>query len=89
MLRDGRSLHEAYGCDLDKLVEGDRVGVMRTSQVRKPCLIADKLIKQNIFYDCVHYLWESSFLLVYSFLLVFFMVLCHCIGLFCCGFSSH
>ena len=33
VLRDGRSLHEAYGCDLDKLVEGDRVGVMRTSQV--------------------------------------------------------
>ncbi|KAG0729695.1 Neuralized-like protein 4 [Chionoecetes opilio] len=32
VLRDGRSLHEAYGCDLDKLVEGDRVGVMRTSQ---------------------------------------------------------
>lgn len=35
VLRDGRSLHEAYGCDLDKLVEGDRVGVMRTSQVRE------------------------------------------------------
>ena len=33
VLRDGRSLLEAYGCDLDKLVEGDCVGVMRTSKV--------------------------------------------------------
>ncbi|KAF2354220.1 Transposase Tc1-like [Trinorchestia longiramus] len=30
VLRDGRSVMEAYGCDLDQLVEGDRVGVMRS-----------------------------------------------------------
>lgn len=35
VFRDGQSLHEAYGCDLDKLVEGDRVGVMRNSKVSK------------------------------------------------------
>ena len=34
VFRDGLSLHEAYGCDLDKLVEGDKVGVMKTSHVR-------------------------------------------------------
>lgn len=33
VFRDGQSLHEAYGCDLDKLVEGDKVGVMRNSRV--------------------------------------------------------
>ncbi|KAB7508105.1 Neuralized-like protein 4 [Armadillidium nasatum] len=32
VFRDGQSLHEAYGCDLDKLVEGDKVGVMRNSR---------------------------------------------------------
>ncbi|XP_037052050.1 neuralized-like protein 4 isoform X2 [Bradysia coprophila] len=32
ILKDGCSLVEAYGIDLDKLKEGDRVGVMRTSQ---------------------------------------------------------
>lgn len=32
ILKDGSSLVEAYGMDLDKLKEGDRVGVMRTSQ---------------------------------------------------------
>lgn len=32
VLKDGSSLVEAYGMDLDKLKEGDRVGVMRTSQ---------------------------------------------------------
>lgn len=31
VLQDGRSLVEEYGEDLDKLGEGDRVGVMRTS----------------------------------------------------------
>ena len=33
VLRDGKCLLEAYGSDLDKLVEGDRVGVMKTSKV--------------------------------------------------------
>ena len=33
LLRNGHSLQEAYGCDLDVLVEGDRVGVMRTAKV--------------------------------------------------------
>lgn len=33
ILKDGSSLVEAYGMDLDKLKEGDRVGVMRTSQM--------------------------------------------------------
>lgn len=32
ILKDGSSLVEAYGTDLDKLKEGDRIGVMRTSQ---------------------------------------------------------
>ena len=32
ILRDGRSINENYGTDLDKLEEGDRVGVLRTSQ---------------------------------------------------------
>ena len=32
ILRDGRSVNENYGTDLDKLEEGDRVGVLRTSQ---------------------------------------------------------
>ncbi|KAG8230351.1 hypothetical protein J437_LFUL000622, partial [Ladona fulva] len=32
ILKDGRPMVEAYGIDLSKLVEGDRVGVMRTSQ---------------------------------------------------------
>lgn len=32
ILKDGSSLVEAYGMDLDKLKEGDRCGVMRTSQ---------------------------------------------------------
>ena len=31
ILRDGRSVNENYGTDLDKLEEGDRVGVVRTS----------------------------------------------------------
>ena len=32
VLRDGRSIHENYGAvDLDKLEEGDRVGVLRTT----------------------------------------------------------
>ena len=30
--QDGRSINENYGTDLDKLEEGDRVGVLRTSQ---------------------------------------------------------
>jgi hypothetical protein len=29
-LQDGRSINENYGTDLDKLEEGDRVGVLRT-----------------------------------------------------------
>jgi neuralized-like protein 4 len=33
ILRDGRSVVEVYGRDLDQLGEGDTVGVMRTSQV--------------------------------------------------------
>lgn len=32
ILKDGNSLMEYYGSDLDKLNEGDRVGVMRTSK---------------------------------------------------------
>lgn len=32
VLKDGQSLMEYYGNDLDKLTEGDRVGVMRTSR---------------------------------------------------------
>ena len=31
-IQDGRSINENYGTDLDKLEEGDRVGVLRTSQ---------------------------------------------------------
>ena len=31
-LKDGRSINENYGTDLDKLEEGDRVGVVKTSQ---------------------------------------------------------
>lgn len=31
VLNDGRSILEEYGTDLDQLGEGDRVGVMRTS----------------------------------------------------------
>ena len=30
VLKDGRSINENYGTDLDKLEEGDRVGVLRT-----------------------------------------------------------
>jgi hypothetical protein len=30
ILKDGRSINENYGTDLDKLEEGDRVGVLRT-----------------------------------------------------------
>ncbi len=30
VLRDGRSVQDNYGADLDKLDEGDRVGVLRT-----------------------------------------------------------
>jgi hypothetical protein len=33
ILKDGRSVVEVYGIDLDKLKEGDRIGVMRTSEV--------------------------------------------------------
>jgi len=32
VLKDGRSINENYGTDLDKLEEGDRVGVLRTGQ---------------------------------------------------------
>lgn len=32
VLKDGNSLVEYYGADLDKLEEGDRVGVCRTAQ---------------------------------------------------------
>lgn len=32
VLKDGNSLVEYYGTDLDKLKEGDRIGVMKTSQ---------------------------------------------------------
>ncbi|KAJ6638138.1 Neuralized-like protein 4, partial [Pseudolycoriella hygida] len=32
ILKDGSSLVEAYGIDLDKMKEGDRIGVMRTAQ---------------------------------------------------------
>lgn len=36
ILQDGRSSgDEAYGMDLDKLIEGDIVGVMRTEKVKK------------------------------------------------------
>ena len=31
ILKDGRSVHENYGTDLDKLEEEDRVGVVRAS----------------------------------------------------------
>ena len=31
ILKDGRSINENYGTDLDKLEEEDRVGVVRTS----------------------------------------------------------
>ena len=31
ILKDGRSINENYGTDLDKLEEQDRVGVVRTS----------------------------------------------------------
>jgi hypothetical protein len=33
ILKDGRSVVEVYGVDLDKLKEGERIGVMRTSGV--------------------------------------------------------
>lgn len=33
ILKDGRSVVEVYGIDLDKLKEGERIGVMRTSEV--------------------------------------------------------
>ena len=33
VLHDGRNVVEVYGTDLDKLEEGHRVGVMRTTQV--------------------------------------------------------
>jgi hypothetical protein len=33
VLKDGRAVVEVYGIDLDKLTEGDRIGVMRTAQV--------------------------------------------------------
>ncbi|XP_063229643.1 neuralized-like protein 4 [Bacillus rossius redtenbacheri] len=32
ILKDGRSVLEIYGSDLDKLLEGDRIGVMRTAE---------------------------------------------------------
>lgn len=32
LLHDGHTSIEEYGCDLDQLGEGDRVGVMRSSQ---------------------------------------------------------
>nr|CAD7587837.1 unnamed protein product [Timema genevievae] len=32
ILKDGRSMLEVYGMDLDKLNEGDRIGVMKTSE---------------------------------------------------------
>lgn len=32
VLKDGVSLVEYYGTDLDKLNEGDRIGVLRTAQ---------------------------------------------------------
>lgn len=32
MLRDGRSVLEEYGRDLDQLVEGDQVGIQRSSR---------------------------------------------------------
>ncbi|KAL5014249.1 hypothetical protein ScPMuIL_008519 [Solemya velum] len=32
ILKDGHSMIEEYGCDLDQLTEGDKVGVMRTPQ---------------------------------------------------------
>ncbi|KAK7792172.1 hypothetical protein R5R35_005131 [Gryllus longicercus] len=32
ILKDGRSVVEVYGTDLDKLGEGDRIGVMRTAE---------------------------------------------------------
>jgi hypothetical protein len=35
ILKDGRSVVEVYGVDLDKLKEGERIGVMRTSQVKQ------------------------------------------------------
>nr|CAD7196670.1 unnamed protein product [Timema douglasi] len=33
ILKDGRSMLEVYGMDLDKLNEGDRIGVMKTSEL--------------------------------------------------------
>lgn len=35
ILKDGLALKEFYGCNLDKLNVGERVGVMRTSSVRQ------------------------------------------------------
>lgn len=32
IMKDGHSINEEYDCDLDRLSEGDRVGVMRTAQ---------------------------------------------------------
>lgn len=33
VLKDGVSIIEIYGVDLDKAIEGDHIGVMRTGQV--------------------------------------------------------
>jgi hypothetical protein len=33
ILKDGRSVLEMYGIDLDELKEGERIGVMRTAEV--------------------------------------------------------
>ena len=33
VLRDGRSINENYGTDLDKLEEGDKVGVLKTGEL--------------------------------------------------------
>lgn len=42
MLKDGVSIIEIYGVDLDKAIEGDNIGVMRTGQVGEyECPITD------------------------------------------------
>nr|CAD7453424.1 unnamed protein product [Timema tahoe] len=53
ILKDGRSMLEVYGMDLDKLNEGDRIGVMKTSEYQKfSCLEWMLYLLQNelVFY---------------------------------------
>ena len=41
VLRDGRSINENYGTDLDKLEEGDKVGVLKTGEIPFVCLFQE------------------------------------------------